>query len=236
MKAIAVIPARYGSTRFPGKPLAMINGKPMIQRVYEQCMKAKGLRGVIVATDDNRIVECVKGFGGASVMTSAKHESGTDRVCEAIENIACEVVLNVQGDEPYIHPSGIDKLVGVFGEDRNVRAATLAVKFRNTDEVNDPNKVKVITDVNGDAVYFSRSVIPSDSSGKFPYLKHLGIYAFRKSFLFEFSSMKKTKLEKAEKLEQLRILENGYKIRVLTTPYDSVAVDTPQDVLKLQRK
>jgi len=236
MNAIAVIPARYRSTRLPGKPLAMIKGKTMVQRVYEQCRKAKSIDKVIVATDDRRIMNCVEDFGGNAVMTSVKHQSGTDRVIEAVKDINCRIVVNVQGDEPYIDPSGIDKLVRAFGKDRKILVGTLAVRFAREDDCSDVNKVKVVTDLNGDALYFSRSLIPNELGGNFPHMKHLGIYAFRKRFLGIFQQFRKTDLEKAERLEQLRILANGYKIRVIETTRDSIAVDTAEDLEALNNQ
>lgn len=233
MNAIAVIPARYGSTRLPGKPLAMIKGKPMVQRVYEQCRKARSIDKVIVATDDKRIMKCVEEFGGYAVMTSRRHQSGTDRVIEAVKDINCRIVVNVQGDEPYIDPSGIDKLVRAFGKDSRIIIGTLAVKFAPGDDCNDVNKVKVVTDLNGDALYFSRALIPNEAGGSYQHMKHLGIYAFRKRFLSIIPQLRKTELERAERLEQLRILANGYKIRVIETSRDSIAVDTAEDLKAL---
>ncbi|MBK9226329.1 MAG: 3-deoxy-manno-octulosonate cytidylyltransferase [Ignavibacteria bacterium] len=231
MKTVAVIPARYGSTRFPGKPLAIINGKPMVQRVYEQCAKAKLVDRIIVATEDKRIIECVESFGGEAIMTSSKHHSGTDRVIEVVKDMRCDIVVNVQGDEPFIDPLSIDKVIKPFSEDKSVQVATPAVKFKNMNDVRDPNKVKVIVDKNGDAIYFSRSPIPYDGYDmKFSYLKHIGIYSFRKKFLLSFGALKKTPLELKEKLEQLRIIENGYKIRVVMIGKDSIAIDTPDDI------
>jgi 3-deoxy-manno-octulosonate cytidylyltransferase (CMP-KDO synthetase) len=233
MKTVAVIPARYGSTRFPGKPLAIINGKPMVQRVYEQCAKAKLVDKIIVATEDKRIIDCVKSFGGEAVMTSSKHHSGTDRVIEVIKDLSCDIVVNVQGDEPFIDPLSIDKVIKPFSEEKSVQVATPAVKFKNASDVRDPNKVKVIVDKNGDAIYFSRSPIPYDGHDvKFSFLKHIGIYSFRKKFLLAFGALKKTPLELKEKLEQLRMIENGYKIRVVLISKDSIAIDTPEDIRK----
>ncbi len=233
MKTVAVIPARFASTRFPGKPLALINGKPMVQRVYEQCAKAKLVDRIIVATEDERIIDCVNRFGGEAVMTSSKHHSGTDRVIEAVKNIKCDIVINVQGDEPFIDPSSIDKVVKPFMEDRTVQVATPAVKFKDINDVKDPNKVKVIVDKNGYGIYFSRSPIPYDGyAERFNYLKHIGIYSFRKNFLLKFGSLKKTPLELKERLEQLRIIENGYKIKVVLIGKDSIAIDTPEDILR----
>lgn len=236
MKAIAVIPARYGSTRFPGKPLANINGRPMIRHVYEQCMRAKLISETIVATDDRRILECVEDFGGRAVMTSVKHRSGTDRVIEACKGIRYDVAVNVQGDEPFIPPVNIDKVIEPFANDRSLNVATLAVAFPSGSGIDDPNKVKVIRDKNGFAVYFSRSVIPFNSSGRgFRYLKHIGIYAYRKNFLGNYSKLRPSALEDCEKLEQLRIIENGHKIKVILTKLDSISVDTPGDLKKLFR-
>ena len=231
MKTVAVIPARFASTRFPGKPLAVINGKPMVQRVYEQCAKAKLVDRIIVATEDERIIDCVHSFGGEAVMTSSKHHSGTDRVIEAVKNIKCDIVINVQGDEPFIDPVSIDKVVKPFIDDRSVQIATPAVKFKDINDVKDPNKVKVIVDKNGYGIYFSRSPIPYDGyDQKFSYLKHIGIYSFRKEFLLKFGSLKKTSLELKERLEQLRLIENGYKIKVVIIRKDSIAIDTPDDI------
>ena len=235
MRAVAVIPARYASTRFPGKPLAIINGKPMIRRVYEQCLKSKEIDETIVATDDIRIYECVKSFGGNAVMTSVKHKSGTDRIAEAVRNKKCDIVVNVQGDEPYVSPSNINKLVKSLSNDRKLKAATLAVRFRDAEEADDENKVKVVTSLKGDAIYFSRKRIPFSFGAGYKYLKHLGIYGFRKSFLYEFTGLRHGPLEKSERLEQLRILENGYRISVLITDKDSVSVDTPEDLIRLGR-
>lgn len=235
MNSVIVIPARFGSTRLPGKPLIDINGKPMIRRVYERCVKSRLADDVIVATDDKRILECVKGFGGKAVMTSRKHKSGTDRISEAVRDIDCDIIVNVQGDEPFIYPFNIDRLISAMKTDESISAATLAVKFRDATEVSDPNKVKVVTALNGNAIYFSRAKIPGGSGGKSGYLKHLGIYAFRKSFLNEFTKLKPGPLEKAERLEQLRILEYGYYIRVVLTERDSVSVDTPEDAERLMK-
>lgn len=234
MKIIGIIPSRYSSTRLPGKPLIPIKGKPMIQRVYEQALKSKLIHKVIVATDDSRIYDCVKGFGGEVVMTSIKHTSGTDRIYEASRKIICDIVVNIQGDEPYIDPGNIDKAIQPLLKEKKINVSTLAIRFRNVRDLEDINKVKVVMDENNFALYFSRSVIPFDmqrlSVNKVAYYKHIGLYVYRKNFLEKFAQMKKTNLEKTEKLEQLRILGNGEKIKVVITNKDSFSVDTLEDL------
>lgn len=245
MKIIGVIPSRFSSTRFPGKPLAIIKGKPMIQRVYEQAIKSKLLNEVIVATDDKKILECVRSFGGKAIMTSSSHQSGSDRVCEIAERMNCDIVVNIQGDEPFIDPSNIDKAIRPFISDRSLNVSTLAVKITDKYEMDDENKVKVVMDKNGYALYFSRSSIPYEMNSASVktrknlnkvYYKHIGLYVFRKSYLIKFCAMKKSKLEKTEKLEQLRILENGDKIKVIITKIDSFSVDTVKDLKFANRK
>lgn len=231
-RVICVIPARYGSTRFPGKPLAIINGKTMIRRVYEQAYYAKFIDDVIVATDDKRILDEVWKFGGKAVLTSRKHKSGTDRIVEAIKGINCSIVVNIQGDEPFIKPEVIDSAIVPLLKDKNINVSTLAVPI--VKQIEDPNKVKVVFDSNNFALYFSRSVIPNNSragSGVKHY-KHLGMYVYRKSFLLKFSRQKQSPLEVAEKLEQLRILSMGEKIKVILTKVDSVSIDTLHDLKK----
>lgn len=234
MKIIGIIPARYDSTRFPGKPLADINGKPMIQHAWESACKSKLLDRVIIAADDKRIYDNVISFGGEAVMTSKKHKSGTDRIAEVIKNIKCDLVVNIQGDEPFISYKNIDKAVRQLITDKKLNVSTLAVKIQDNSEIKDPNNVKVVIDKNGNALYFSRSPIPYDRNNKkVNYLKHIGLYVYRKSFLMKFVKMKQAMLEKAESLEQLRILENGEKIRVVITKIDSISVDTPADLYKI---
>jgi len=239
-----VIPARYASTRFPGKPLVMIDGKSMIQRVYEQSQKCRSVSKVLVATDDKRIFDHVRSFGGEAVMTSVKHRSGTDRINEAVKNIKCDIVVNIQGDEPFIHPGNIDKAIEPFLKDKKLNVSTLAIKFKDLSEIKDPNVVKVIFDINNYAIYFSRGILPYDKdligsvnerSTTKKYYKHIGLYVYRKSFLSEFVKMKKSYLEETEKLEQLRILENGEKIKVILTNKNSTAVDTPEDLLLIKK-
>ncbi len=232
MNVVGIIPARYDSVRLPGKPLMLIKGKTMIQRVYEQSRKSKLLDRVIVATDDRRILAAVENFGGECMMTSRNHSSGTDRICEVARKISCDIVVNIQGDEPFIHPGNIDKAVAPVIEDKRLNVSTLAVKMNPGKDSADPNKVKVVFDLEGNALYFSRSIIPfSFNENRMTGLyKHIGLYVYRKKFLFAFSRMSKSKLELSEKLEQLRILDNGERIRVIVTKRDSVSVDTIEDL------
>lgn len=239
MKVTGIIPARYSSTRLPGKPLILIHGKPMIQRVYEQAQRSKLLDRVIVATDDARIFDCVKGFGGEVMMTSDKHISGTDRLAEAARMINCDIVVNIQGDEPFIDPKNIDIAIEPLLKDRLLNVSTLAFKITDPLDLENENKVKVVLDKNNFALYFSRNYIPFDMEHNPAkvwtlkdrvFYKHIGLYVYRKSFLMRFSKMKKSYLEEVEKLEQLRILENGDKIKVVITKKDSVSVDTLEDI------
>lgn len=243
MKILGIVPARYNSTRFPGKPLADINGKSMIQRVYEQCTLSKKLSKVLVATDDDRIANHVRDFGGQLSMTSPQHQSGTDRCNEIISNLTDEkwdAVINIQGDEPYIHPDQIDLLCSVF-EDKNTQIATLVKKITSPDELFNHNNVKVILNKRSEAIYFSRSPIPYNRN--FPeqewlkystYYKHIGIYGYRTTTLSEIAALPKTNLEITESLEQLRWIENGYPIRAEITSIESIAIDTPEDILKVK--
>ncbi len=233
-KIVAVIPARYQSSRFPGKPLAMIAGKSMIQRVYEQVKQAVGINEVIVATDDKRIYNTVQRFNGKVVMTG-ECNCGTERVHEAIKDNICDIVINVQGDEPLISPKMIEELVSVFS-DNDVVMATLCKEIVDENEVNNPNIVKVVRDKNDDALYFSRYPIPFNRDGRsdIKYYKHIGIYGYTKDFLREYVQTEISLLETAECLEQLRVLENGYKIKVKETIYDSIGVDKQEDILKIE--
>jgi 3-deoxy-manno-octulosonate cytidylyltransferase (CMP-KDO synthetase) len=237
MKIIGVIPARYGSTRFPGKPLADIGGKPMIQHVWENSAKSKLINELYVATDDKRIFGAVGRFWGKAVMTSAKHKSGSDRIGEVVKNIKCDIVVNIQGDEPFINPANIDKAIMPLIKDKSINVSTLCTKIKNKDEINNPNVVKVVTDKNGFALYFSRHTIPynRDNAKDTVYYKHIGLYVYRKDYLMKFVKLKPSKLEIAEKLEQLRILENETKIKVIVTSIDSVTVDTISDLKKIKR-
>lgn len=236
MKFIGIIPARYASTRFPGKPLALLGGKPVIQHVYEKV--AAVLEAAYVATDDERIYDVVKSFGGQVVMTRTEHKSGTDRIEEAIEKIGGEwdVVVNVQGDEPFVAKSQLDTICHCF-DDPTTQIATLGKPFESMEAVQNPNSPKIVVDNMGFAMYFSRSVIPyvrgkEESSWltHYPFLKHLGIYAYRKDVLRQVTQLPQSSLEIAESLEQLRWLQNGFKIKVGTTDVETVGIDTPQDL------
>ncbi|MBL8017656.1 MAG: 3-deoxy-manno-octulosonate cytidylyltransferase [Ignavibacteria bacterium] len=233
---IGVIPARYGSTRLPAKALTMIHGKPMIQHVYERCLKAKLLDEVLVATDDKRIFDAVMSFGGNAVMTSRRHKSGTDRIGEAVKNIKCDIVVNIQGDEPMISPANIDKAILPLIEG-GVNVSTLCKKITSSAGINNPSVVKVVKDENGMAMYFSRCPVPfnRDNSKDVSYYKHIGLYVYRKEYLSRLVQLKPSKLELAEKLEQLRILESGEKIKVVETNIDSHSVDTPADLRKVRK-
>lgn len=236
MKFIGIIPARYASTRFPGKPLALLGGKPVIQHVYEKV--AAVLEAAYVATDNERIYDVVKSFGGQVVMTRTDHKSGTDRIEEAIEKIGGEwdVVVNVQGDEPFVAKSQLDTICHCF-DDPTTQIATLGKPFESMEAVQNPNSPKIVVDNMGFAMYFSRSVIPyvrgkekSSWLTHYPFLKHLGIYAYRKDVLRQVTQLPQSSLEIAESLEQLRWLQNGFKIKVGTTDVETVGIDTPQDL------
>ena len=240
MKYIAIIPARYASTRFPGKPLAILGGKTVIQRVYEQVSTL--LDEVYVATDGERIFQCVETFGGRAVMTRADHKSGTDRIQEAATKIGtdADVIINVQGDEPFIQPSQVETLMHLF-DDPQTQIGTLGKPFESIEAIENPNSPKIVVDNRGFALYFSRSVIPyirgkerNEWFGEYPFLKHLGIYAYRREVLAEVTQLPQSSLEKAESLEQLRWLQNGYRIRVGLTDVETVGIDTPEDLQRAE--
>jgi 3-deoxy-manno-octulosonate cytidylyltransferase (CMP-KDO synthetase) len=240
MKFIAIIPARYASTRFPGKPLATLGGKSVIQRVYEQVSTV--LDDVYVATDDQRIFQAVEAFGGRAVMTSPNHKSGTDRIQEAITKIGgqWDVVVNVQGDEPFIQASQIKTVCECF-EDPETQIATLGKPFDNMDAVGNPNSPKIVVDNRHYAMYFSRSIIPFVRGKEkeswlqsYPFLKHLGLYAYRADVLAEITRLPQSSLELAESLEQLRWLQNGYRIKVGLTDVETVGIDTPEDLARAE--
>jgi 3-deoxy-manno-octulosonate cytidylyltransferase (CMP-KDO synthetase) len=240
MNTVAVIPARYASTRFPGKPLISIGGKTMIERVWEQARQAKLVSKVIVATDDERIASVVRSFGGEVALTRADHRSGTERVAEvAAAHKEAEILVNVQGDMPLIDPAAIDAAIEALREDESVNMATLAVPISNAAEIMDPNVVKTVVDFDGNALYFSRAPIPwvRDRGGPVhaKHLKHLGLYVFRREALLEFATFPQGDLERIEQLEQLRWLENGNRIRVAEIEQGSVEVDTPEDVKRVER-
>ncbi|HOD34751.1 MAG TPA: 3-deoxy-manno-octulosonate cytidylyltransferase [Syntrophales bacterium] len=235
MRVVCVIPARYSSSRFKGKPLADICGKPMIQRVYERALRSATVSDVVVATDDGRIFDAVRRFGGKAVMTSAAHRSGTDRIAEAVSGLSAadrDIVVNIQGDQPLFEPSQIDEVVKPLIDDPSVDFSTLIYRILSKEEVSDPNAVKVVFDRDHFALYFSRSPIPycRDAGGTPVYYKHHGIYAYRKSFLMTFTKLEEGYLERLEALEQLRAMEHGHRIKVVETLQDSIEVDTPQDL------
>ena len=232
MKVLCVIPARYASTRLPGKPLAMIAGKPMIQHVYERACRAVIPQEVVVATDSDIVAEAVKGFGGKVMMTSPDHPSGTDRLAEvALSYGDIDVIVNVQGDEPMIPPEVIDRLAQAFEDDEDLNMATLKT-LMGEEDYNNPNAVKVVTDQNGYALYFSRSLLPypRNKTADFKVYKHVGIYAYRRSFLLSYAAFEPTPLEQIEGLEQLRALENGQRIKVLESKFQGIGIDTPEDL------
>lgn len=243
MKFIGIIPARYASTRFPGKPLADINGKTMIERVYEQAKKA--LETVYIATDDDRIYNEVKRFGGNAIITSENHQSGTDRLAEAVEliqtdnNTKYDVVINIQGDEPFIQPEQIEEIKSCFN-DNKTQIATLVKQVENSEDIFDANKPKVTFDKNMNAICFSRSPIPYLRNVEKPewhlkhnFYRHIGMYAYKTDTLIELTKLEQSSIELAESLEQMRWIENGYKIKVAKTNFDSLGVDTPKDLEKI---
>ena len=251
MQVVVIIPARFASTRFPGKVIAPVAGKPMIQRVWEQARKARRVSEVIVATDDRRVGDLVMGFGGHVILTSPEHQSGTERVAEAADKVSADVVINVQGDEPLIAPESIDLAAGPLLDDEGPAMASLMHPLQNYADYQDPNVVKVVVDDQDFAVYFSRSPIPyyrdqqdrlrkwqkegGRPEGLAPApMKHIGLYAYRTEFLLALARLPRAHLERAEALEQLRVLAWGFKIKMVETPHDSVSVDVPADVAKVE--
>jgi 3-deoxy-manno-octulosonate cytidylyltransferase (CMP-KDO synthetase) len=238
-KTVGIIPARWGSTRFPGKLLHPIAGQPLLQHVWERCQQAQSLDAVIIATDDMRIAQAAFDWGAEVSLTSSQHASGTDRIAEVARNLrGVTHIINVQGDEPLIDPKLIDRLVTVLRRDRTLEMITAAHPFENAAEASSPHQVKVIVDLRGNALYFSRFAIPfpRDRSAPVKYLRHQGIYGFRRKTLLQFVKWKSTPLERAESLEQLRALENGVKVYVLITKHGSPGVDTLEDAVALERK
>jgi len=239
MKHYAFIPARYQSSRFPGKPLAMISGKPMIQRVYERAIACPQLSDVYVATDDERISGCVENFGGKAILTDKTHRSGTDRIAQAASLIGLEqedIIVNIQGDQPVFDPVIVSQLIEPLEKDGDIAMTTLKHRIADESNVHNPNHVKVVTDKRGFALYFSRHSIPylRDPGAFSDYFKHLGFYGYRMAFLLRFTRLSEGTLESAEKLEQLRALEHGFRIMVVETAFDSVEVDVPEDVLRVE--
>ena len=242
MKFIGIIPARYSSSRFPGKPLAILGGKPVIEHVYRQVSSV--MEDVFVATDDQRIYDAVEAFGGKAIMTRSDHKSGTDRICEALEKVggSFDVVINIQGDEPFIQKSQLETVMQCF-DDPRTQIATLGKPFESMEAVENPNSPKIVLDNDGYALYFSRSVIPfvrgkeyEEWLSHFPYLKHIGLYAYRTEVLMEVSKLPQSTLELAESLEQLRWLQNGYKIKVGLTNVETIGIDTPEDLQRAEEK
>jgi 3-deoxy-manno-octulosonate cytidylyltransferase (CMP-KDO synthetase) len=238
-KVVVIIPARYGSTRLPGKPLVSLAGKPMIQRVYECARMAKKVDRVIVATDDDRIVKAVEAFGGEARMTRADHRTGTERVAEVAAHVEGEFFVNVQGDEPLLDPVAVDTAVNALLEEEPAMIATVATPIKTRADIMDPNVVKTVLDFDGNALYFSRAPIPwvRDTAGKVQvrHLKHLGLYVFQRDALLEYPTLPQGELERVEQLEQLRWLENGWKIRVAEVEHDAVSVDVPEDVARVEK-
>jgi len=242
MPAVGIIPARYASTRFPGKPLAEIAGRPMIHHVYERACRATALEEILVATDDKRIFDAVLAFGGEAIMTSTYHPTGTDRIAEVAERLsAVELIVNIQGDEPLIDPELIDAVVAALQDDRNAAMSSVMTPLTDAALAQDPNQVKVVCDLRGYALYFSRAPIPGLPPGVTPevapWKRHIGLYAYRRDFLLAFTRLRPSPLEKLERLEQLRALENGYRIRMIERTGDfSCSVDTPEDLERVRGK
>jgi len=242
VKVIGIIPARYHSTRFPGKPLADLAGKPMIQWVYERALHARSLSEVVVATDDERIYQSVRRFGGRVAMTSPDAPTGTDRVAEVAQHSDAEIVVNIQGDEPLIEPDAIDAAVEPVMNNGQIQVSTLVKRIDDAADLTNPNVVKVVLDKDGFALYFSRSPIPFCRDlpegpqwiDRLDYYRHVGLYVYRKAFLLQFVRWKKASLEEAEQLEQLRILEKGFRIKAVKTHYAAMCVDTPEDLLRVR--
>ena len=238
-KVIVVIPSRYASTRLPGKPLLPLAGKPMVQHVYERAKRAQTVHRVIVATDDQRIMDAVMAFGGEARMTRSDHRTGTERIAEVAAHEPGDVFVNVQGDEPLIDPVAIDTAVGALLEEPQAQISTVATPIRHAGDIMDPNVVKTVLDFDGNALYFSRAPIPwiRDTQQKVhvKYWKHLGLYVFQREALLEFPTLPQGELERIEQLEQLRWLENGWKIRVAEVAHDAVSVDVPEDVARVEK-
>ncbi|MFC1708848.1 3-deoxy-manno-octulosonate cytidylyltransferase [Candidatus Omnitrophota bacterium] len=238
MDAVGVIPARFCSSRFEGKVLIDIGGKPMIQHVWERAKQAKLLDDLIVACDDERVYKTVVDFGGSAVFTAKEHTSGSDRITEIINPLDVKIIVNIQADEPMVQPSMINGLIEELKEDDSLVAATIVKKIERPEEINDSNVVKVVVDKNNFALYFSRSTIPFIRDEQAPgavFYKHIGLYAYTKDFLFTYKNLPESKLEQLEKLEQLRILENGYRIKVVETEFDTYGVDVPEDLERVRQ-
>jgi 3-deoxy-manno-octulosonate cytidylyltransferase (CMP-KDO synthetase) len=238
LSSTIIIPARYESTRFPGKPLARLAGKPMIEHVYRRASEAHGVTAVIVATDDDRILQAVTAFGGKAVLTLASHPTGTDRLAEVAAGLDCDIVVNVQGDEPLVAPEMIEDVIAPFRGDHALQMTTLRSPIRHVEEMADPNVVKVVVDRHDFALYFSRAPIPwtrdRDTDRRVEGWRHVGLYGYRRTFLTQFAALAPTPLETLERLEQLRALEHGIRIKVLPTTFEAVGVDTPADLARVE--
>ncbi len=234
---VVVIPARYQSTRFPGKALAEIAGRPMIEHVYRRAAAARLVDAVLVATDDARVVDAVRRFGGDVRMTRSDHPTGTDRIAEVAATLDCDLVVNLQGDEPLIEPAAIDQAIEPFRDDATLQMSSLYQPFSDSADARDPNVVKVVVDRRGFALYFSRAPIPfrRDAIGANAPLRHIGLYVQRRDFLLKVAALEPTTLEQVEALEQLRVLEHGFSIKMVQTQYDSIGVDTPEDLERVRR-
>jgi 3-deoxy-manno-octulosonate cytidylyltransferase (CMP-KDO synthetase) len=239
MKVIAVIPARYASTRFPAKLMQDLGGKPVIVRTYEAAKATKLFDDVLVVTDSDEILQVIQSVGGTAVMSKKEHESGSDRIAEAVENIDVDIIVNVQGDEPFINKEPLEKIIEAYKKDINkeIDVASLMHELTNAEEIANPNNVKVVTDINGFALYFSRSFIPfpREENAGVRYMKHIGVYAFRKQALMDFAKLPMLSLEASEKLEQLRYLEYGKRIKMIETTHSSIGIDTPEDLEKARK-
>lgn len=237
VSAIAIIPARFQSTRLPGKALAEIAGRPMIEHVYRRASAARTISSVIVATDDRRIVDAVERFGGRAVMTSPAHQSGTDRLAEVAATLDCDLVVNVQGDEPLLEPEMIDQAVAPFADDASLMMSTLRRRIDDPADLQNPHVTKVVVDGDGFALYFSRAPIPYTRPGQpeAPAWRHVGLYVYRRACLLQLARLPQTALERAEALEQLRALEHGIRIRAVETAHDTIGVDTPDDLDRVRR-
>jgi 3-deoxy-manno-octulosonate cytidylyltransferase (CMP-KDO synthetase) len=237
LSSIVVIPARYESSRFPGKPLALLAGRPMIEHVYRRAQEARGVSRVLVATDDERIADTVRRFGGHVAMTRATHLTGTDRLAEVAAHLDCDVVINVQGDEPLVAPAMIEQALQPFYDDDSLQMTTLRSPIRTLDDLRDPNIVKVVVDENGFALYFSRAPIPwarDQQPAPTDAWRHIGLYGYRRTFLPRFAALPPTALERLERLEQLRALAHGIRIKVMETEFEAIGVDTPADLARVE--
>lgn len=237
VSVVAIIPARYESSRLPGKALAPIAGKPMVEHVYLRASEARSVGAVLVATDDRRIMEAVEAFGGRAHMTSSRHASGTDRLAEVATNLACDLIVNVQGDEPMLHPAMIDAAIEPFLTDPELQMSTLRTRITDPDDLHNPNVTKVVVDRDGFALYFSRAPIPFVREGSVPApaWRHIGLYVYRRDCLLRLTALPPTAMEQSEALEQLRALEHGIRIRTVETAFRSIGVDTPEDLERVRQ-